>query len=82
MAEISELEKVKEENKALKNKLNPLSDNEKARLKELHGLVAATVSSDPNFDKIKKEYLDLNSRVVNESVVKNATISNSRKIGG
>jgi len=78
----NELEKLKEENEQLKKKLNPLSEKESARLKELHGLVASTISSDPNFPKLTKEYLELSARVVSETTTKLTPVSNSRKIGG
>lgn len=77
-----ELSKLKEENEALKRKLNPLSEKENARLKELHSLIASTISSDSNFTKLTKEYSELNARVSNVSTTQMTPVSNSRKIGG
>jgi chromosome segregation ATPase len=78
----TELEKLKEENETLKKKLNPLSETESKRLGELHNLLASLPSSDSSFEKNRKEYLELSSRVSHVSIIRSARVSNSKKIGG
>ncbi len=78
----TELEKLKEENETLKKKLNPLSETELKRLGELHNLLASTPSSDSSFEKNRKEYIELSSRVSHVAIIRSARVSNSKKIGG
>lgn len=63
MTEKEEIQKLKDENTSLKEKLTPLSEKEKARYQELHGIVASTSTSDPTFEKIKTEFLKLQDRL-------------------
>jgi len=78
----TELEKLKEENETLKKKLNPLSEFELKRLGELHNLLASLPSSEASFEKNRKEYLELSSRVSHVAIIRSARVSNSKKIGG
>jgi chromosome segregation ATPase len=63
MAEKDEIQKLKEENQLLKERLTPLSDTEKARYQELHGIMATTLTSDKDFEKLKTEFQKLQSRM-------------------
>ncbi len=76
MSEKDELQKLKDENEALKIKLNPLSDKEISRLTELTGLIASTLSSAPEFQKLKKEYIELTARNVGKSAFTLAPVTN------
>jgi chromosome segregation ATPase len=77
----NEIDELRKENEFLKRQLNPLTESESSRLKELKGLLASTASSDKKFTDLVKEFTELKSRSRNGRANAYANVGDTIKIG-